>query len=69
MVITLDRRQSKMLLHVTIDKRVSKIARNSVFDCHLSLVSDKWQSITLFLTIFYLRSTIVFTFLIAASPV
>ena len=34
--ITPDRRQSKMLL--TIDERGSKIARNSVFDSHLSPV-------------------------------
>ena len=33
-IITPDRRQSKMLLK--IDERGSKIARNSVFDCHLS---------------------------------
>ena len=35
-VTTPGRRQSKMLL--TIDERGSKIARNSVFDCHLSPV-------------------------------
>ena len=30
-----DRRQEQMLL--TIDKRGSKFARNSIFDCHLSV--------------------------------
>ena len=35
-LITLDRRQSKILL--TANERGSKIARNSVFDCHLSPV-------------------------------
>ena len=55
-----------------------KIARNSVFDCHLSpdwrqmaikKSGDKWQSKTLFSTIIYLRSSIVLTFSIAAYPV
>ena len=32
-------------------------------------LGDKWQSKTLFLTIFYLRSSIVLTFSIAAVPV
>ena len=36
------RQQSKMLL--TIDKCGSKIARNSVFDCHLSSV---WQQMAI----------------------
>ena len=36
LISTPDRLQSKMLL--TIDERGSKIARNSVFDCHLSPV-------------------------------
>ena len=35
-IITPDRRQSKTLL--TVDERGSKIARYSVFDCHLSPV-------------------------------
>ena len=52
-----------------------EIARNSAFDCHLSpdgrqmaieISGDKWQSKTLFSTIFYLRSSIVLTFSIAA---
>ena len=34
-----DRRQSRTLL--TIGKRGSKIARNSVFDCHLSPIGHK----------------------------
>ena len=63
-IITPGRRQSKTLL--TIDERGSKIARNSIFDCHLSPIGDKWQSKTLFRTIFYLRSTIVSAFTIAA---
>ena len=55
-----------------------EIARNSVFDCHLSPVGrqmaieksgDKWQSKTLFPTIFDLRSSIELTFSIAAYPV
>ena len=37
-LITEDRRQSKTLL--TIDERGLKIARNSVFDCHLSPVEN-----------------------------
>ena len=55
--------QSKTLL--TIEERGSKTARKSVFDCHLSPASDKWQSKTLFLMISYLCSLIVLTFLIA----
>ena len=47
---TTDRRQSKTPL--TIDELRSKIARNSVFNCHLS---SKWQPKTLFFTIIYLR--------------
>ena len=35
-IYTLDRRQMEALL--AIDKHRSKIARNSVFDCHLSQV-------------------------------
>ena len=50
MLFTLDSRQSKTLL--TIYKRGSKIARNSVLDCHLLPLGDKWQLKTLFLTIF-----------------
>ena len=61
------RRQSKTLS--TIGEHGSKIDRNSVFDCHLSPVSDKWQSKTLFLLIFDLSSSIVLAFSIAAYPV
>ena len=43
-------------------ERGSKIDRNCVFDCHLC---DKWQSKTLFLTFFYLRSSLELTFSIA----
>ena len=39
-----------------IDEGGSKIDRNSVFDCHLSQCGDKWQSKTLFIKIFDLRS-------------
>ena len=60
--ITLDRRQSKMLL--TINKRGSKIARNSVFIV-ICLQATKWQSKTLFLRIFDLHSSILLTFSIA----
>ena len=42
-----------------------KIARNSVFNFHLSPTGDKWQSKTMFLTIFDLRPSIVLTFSIA----
>ena len=65
--ITPGRQQSKTLS--TINKCVSKTDRNSVLDCHLSTVGDKWQSKTLFLLIFDLRSSIVLAFSIAAYPV
>ena len=65
-VNTPSRRQSKLLF--TIDERGSKIARNSVFDCHCH-TGDKWQSKTLFLTTFDLRSSIVLAFSIATYPV
>ena len=54
---TPDRWQSKTFL--TNDERGSKFARNSVS-------GDKWQSKTLFLTIFYPRSSILLTFSIVA---
>ena len=57
-------RQSKTFL--TIDERGKKIARHNVFDCHLSPVGRQWQSKTMFLTIFDLRSSMVLTFSIAA---
>ena len=50
---TPDTLQSKMLL--TIDKRGSKIARNSVFIAICSHLGNIWQSKTLFLTIFLSR--------------
>ena len=49
MISTPDRRQPKTL--VPIDERGSKIARNSVFDCHLSPVGRQMtieNSITIF---------------------
>ena len=50
-------RQSKTLL--AIDESGSKISRNSVFNCHLSPVGDKWHPKTLFLSIFDSRLSIV----------
>ena len=61
------RRRSNTLL--AIDERESKIARNSVFDCHLSLA---WRQMTIENSVsndFYLRSSIVLTFSIATYPV
>ena len=55
---TPDRWQSKTFL--TIDEREQKIARKS---------GDKGHSKILFLTIFYLRSSIVLTLSIATDPV
>ena len=60
--ITPGRRQSKTLL--AIDERGSKIARNSVFDCHLATNDNR----ILFLAIFDLRSSIALAFSIAAYP-
>ena len=62
-----DRRQAKTLL--TIDEQGSKIARNSVSISICRQSGDKWQSITLFLMIFDLRSSIVLMFSIVAYPV
>ena len=54
----------------TINERGSKIARISVFGCHLSPVRrQNGNRKLLFLTIFYLRSSTVLTFSIAAYPV
>ena len=65
---TSDRRQSKTRLK--IDERGSKIARNSNFDCRLSLFE---QQMTIKNSVsndfFYLRSSKVLTFSIAAYPV
>ena len=63
----LGRRQSKTL--VTIDERSSKIARNSVFDCHLSPVGRQMTIENSVSNYFGLRSSIVWTFSIAAYPV
>ena len=65
-LFTPGRRQSKSLL--TIDERGSKIARNSVFDCHLSPVRQMAIENS-FSNDFDLRSSIVLTFSIAAYPV
>ena len=61
------RRQSKTLF--TIDKRGSKIDRNSVFDCHLSPVGRQMTIVNSFSNDFDLRSSIVLAFSIAAYPV
>ena len=65
--ITLGRRQLKTLS--TIDKRGSKLIETVFLIAICHHTGDKWQSITLFLSIFYLRSSIVLAFLIAAYPV
>ena len=55
---------------LTIDKRGSKIDRNSIFAIAICRQpGDKWQLKTLFLTIFDLGSSIVLTFSIAAYQV
>ena len=63
--ITPDRRQSKTLSTITDQKSLE--TEFSIVICRQS--GDKWQSKTLFLTIFYLRSSIVLAFSIAAYPV
>ena len=65
-IFTPDRRQSKMLL--TIDKRGSKITRNSVFNCHLSPVGRQMAIQNSVSNYFDLRLSIVLLFLIAAYP-
>ena len=69
MISTPDRRQPKTL--VTINERGSKIARNSVFDCHLSPVGRQKTIENSVLTCLDLRLSIVLhvTFSIAAYPV
>ena len=42
-IVTPDRRQSKTIL--TIDERGSYIARNSIFDCHLSPVGPQMANL------------------------
>ena len=59
--------QSKTLL--TIDERGSEIATTSVFVAIGRQSGDLWQSKSLFLTIFGLRSSIILTFSIATNPV
>ena len=62
-----DRRQSKTLLKSTNAEQKSTETVFSIAICRQS--GDKWQSKTLLLTIFDLRSSIVLTFSIAAYPV
>ena len=59
-IITPDRRQSKTLL--TIDEHGSKIAINSVLDCHLSPVGRQMAIENSVSNDFYLRSSIILTF-------
>ena len=54
---------------LTIDESGSKLARNSVSDCHLSPVGRQMAIKNSVSTDFYLRSSIVLTFSIAAYPV
>ena len=54
---------------LTISERGSGISTASVFDCQWSPVGDLWQSKSLFLTIFGLRSSIILTFSIATNQV
>ena len=64
---TSDRRQSKTLL--TIDDRGSKIARNSVFLCHLSPVGRQMAIENYVSNFFDPNSSIILKFSIAAYPV
>ena len=64
---TPSRRQSKTLS--TIEERGSKSIETVFSIAICRQCGDKWQSKTLFLTIFGLRSSIVLTFSIAAYPV
>ena len=66
MIATPGRRQSKKLS--TIDERGSKIDRNSFSIAICRQCGDKWQSKTLFLTIFDLRSSIVLAFFDCRLP-
>ena len=67
LLVTPGRRQSETLL--TIEKNRSKIARNSVFNCHLSPVGRQMVIKNSVSNDFYLRSSIVLTFSITAYPV
>ena len=53
-------RQSKTLL--TLNERGSKLARNSVFSCHLSPIGRQMAIDIFFSNYFDLRSSIVLTF-------
>ena len=64
---TRGRRQSKTVLQSTSADHISLETVASIVICRQS--GDKCQSKTLFLTIFYLRSSVVLTFPIAAYPV
>ena len=66
-VYTLGRRQSIRLL--TSDKLGYKIARNSVFDCHLSPLGQQMAIKSSVSNDFNLCSSIVLTFSIATYPV
>ena len=66
-IYTGDRPQSKTLL--TIDGRDRKSLEAAYLFAMCRQSGDKWQSKTLFLTIFDLRLSIELTFSIAASPV
>ena len=65
--LTPGRRQSKMLL--ANGESESKIARNSVFDCHLSPVGRQMAIKNSVSNYFYLHSLIVLRFVNAAYPV
>ena len=65
-VFTPRRRQSKTLL--PMDERGSEIATTSVFECHLSPVGRLMDIENFVSNLFYLRSSIVLTFSIAAYP-
>ena len=65
-VFTPHRRQSKTLL--PMDERGSEIATTSVFECHLSPVGRLMDIENFVSNFFYLRSSIVLTFSIAAYP-
>ena len=54
---------------LTIDERGSKITRNGVLITICRHTGNKWQSETLFLTIFDLHPSIVLSFSIAAYQV
>ena len=67
LVLTSGKRQSKTLL--TIDERRSNLLEKVFSIAICRQLGDKWQSKTLFLAIFDLRSSIVLTFSIATYQV